>query len=1083
MRCPTCGEPVAAGSDVCRACGVGLREDATESERPAALPAGRVHAPPSPPSQLAAHEPARGMHGAPAPPARQGKITPTASEGSPDSDETRLTDLVPRDGDTALPTMAVGTVTPSLPTPRPLSLRQGTRVRTGSRTGPGASEAPTGPLAVGEPFGPRYQILRLLGVGGMGAVYEAWDAELEMALALKVIRPDVTDDPLVAAEIEHRFKRELILARQVTHPNVVRIHDLGEIDGIKYITMPYIEGRDLASVLAERKTLPVPLALNIARQLAAGLSAAHAAGVVHRDLKPANVMIDREDRVVIMDFGIARSERSRAGARSGPGFAAGASADLGATLVGTTLGTIEFMAPEQARGEEVDHRADVYAFGLILRRMLIGKRFAQGTTDALADLSARMQAEPTRLRAVDANLPEAVERIVSRCLQPKPDDRFNTTAELAAALEALDDNGVPLPASPRLLRSVRFWAAAGVLVAALVGGTWWAASRLVAPSTPETRAPVSVLIADFANDTAEPVFNGLLEPSLSVGIEGASFISAYQRPAALRLARQMKAGDRLDESACRLVAMREGIKVVLVGRIERRGQAYAVSVRGVDPTSGALLLTSRVEAANRDGVLAAAGRLAVSVRSGLGDTRAAEPAETWSAASLEAVSAYLKAQELFAAGQDDEAITYYRQATERDPTFARAYGGWATCATRLGRREEADRLWKTALSKLDQMTDRERYRLLGAYYTLVTRNYDKAIETYETLVREYPADGAGHNNLAVGYFRKLDFKRSLEEGRRLLQIYPTSPLYRTNYALYAMYAGDFETATREAQGLVDRKQASFDTYLPLAIAAVARGDLDGATRAYRLMAASGAPGLSLSAVGLADLALYQGRARDAIDLLRRGIARDREARSEAGVTSKQVVLAEALLLQGNAAAAAAAARLALEGDQTEAVVVPAAQILLAARSEAAVAQLASRLDNQLDRQSRAYGRLLAGQVALGKGRRIEAVEAFREAIKLADVWLARFNLGLAFLQAGYFAEALSEFEACQKRRGEASAVFLNDEPTVRHLAPLDYWIGRSRESLGLLPQAQESYRRFTALRATDSPDPLLRDARRRLGAR
>ncbi len=197
-------------------------------------------------------------------------------------------------------------------------------------------------------FGRRYHLIRSLGEGGMGAVFQAWDEELAVVVAIKVIRPESLKDPAAARDLERRFKRELLLARNVTHKNVVRIHDLGEIDGIKYITMPYIHGGDLARLIANEGRLSVPRALNIARQIAAGLVAAHEAGIVHRDLKPGNILLDEEDRALITDFGIARSV-------TGTG---------GGTMAGTIVGTLEYMAPEQAQGSAVDHRADIYAFGL-----------------------------------------------------------------------------------------------------------------------------------------------------------------------------------------------------------------------------------------------------------------------------------------------------------------------------------------------------------------------------------------------------------------------------------------------------------------------------------------------------------------------------------------------------------------------------------------------------------------------------------------------------------------------------------------------------------------------------------------------
>jgi tetratricopeptide (TPR) repeat protein len=673
--------------------------------------------------------------------------------------------------------------------------------------------------------------------------------------------------------------------------------------------------------------------------------------------------------------------------------------------------------------------------------------------------------------------------MVARCLRPSADERYQTSAELAAELDQLDDRGVPLPRPQKLLKSPKFWVAASMVVGTLVGATWWAAVKLGTPPVEEARPPVSILVSDFVNDTGERVFDGTLEASVGVGLEAAKFVSAYQRPAALRIARQINAGERLDESASRLVAMREGIKIIVSGKIAKKGSRYTLSARGLDPATGKQVFSTQASANGRDAVLGAAGELAADIRSALGETRSVEARENFSSASLDAVAAYIKGQQAIQLGRNAEAIEGFREATERDAGFARAYGGWAIAATRLGRREEADRLWKIALSRLDQISDRERYRLLGAYYTEVTRNYDTAIETYETLVKEYPADGAGHNNLAVGYFRKLDFARALQEGGRSLEIYPNSPLYRTNYALYAMYAGDFDNAAKQAQRLVDEKLATFEAFVPIAMAALARGNKAGAQWAFEAMAATGPPGRSLATVGVADLALAEGRPAEAVAQLRQGILDDQKSENEAGVASKRIVLAEALALQGAMLAALAEVRDALKIDRGPAIAVPAARLLIAGKRDQEAAALGTAFDNQLDRQVRAYGRMIAGLVAASKGRNVEAIEAYREALKLADVWLVRFNLGVAFLEARYYAEALKEFEACQKRRGEASAVFLNDEPTARYVAPIGYWIGRSKEGLGLLPQAQENYRAFVALRAADSPDPLLGDARRRLGGR
>src|SRR5438874_6118605 len=348
------------------------------------------------------------------------------------------------------------------------------------------------PLQPGAPFGARYRILRVLGSGGMGVVYQAWDDALGVAVALKVIRPEVLEDPCAARDVERRFKRELLLARQVTHKNVVRIHDLGEIDGIKYLTMPYVEGRDLATVIRDG-AVPAARALRIARQIAEGLQAAHEAGVVHRDLKPENVMIDADDRALIMDFGISRSMGS------------------GGTMTahGVIVGTLEYMAPEQGRGISADYRSDIYAFGLIVYDMIAGRHRAQSAESPIAEMMSRMMQAPTSLQTIVPAVPDPLADLIRTCVEPEPGNRFQTTNALIAALETIDAEGrARVPAAPRRT-AWRLAIAASVTVLVLafgaVGGDWW--SRRHAPVVATAaRPPLTLLVADFQNGTGDSVF-------------------------------------------------------------------------------------------------------------------------------------------------------------------------------------------------------------------------------------------------------------------------------------------------------------------------------------------------------------------------------------------------------------------------------------------------------------------------------------------------------------------------------------------------------------------------------------------------
>ncbi len=943
---------------------------------------------------------------------------------------------------------------------------------TAARPRPAPAGGGKGPLAHGESFGTRYLILEELGGGGMGVVYKAWDQTLGVVVALKVIRPRVLADVELARDLERRFKRELLLARQVTHKNVVRIHDLGEIDGIKYITMSYVTGSDLRTILRREGKLPVTRALRIARQLASGLKAAHDAGVVHRDLKPANIMVDAEDDPLIMDFGIARSTAGEAGATSkkdaGPSVERSATPEWmgGLTVPGAIVGTLDYMAPEQARGEEVDQRADLYAFGLILYDMLVGPgrhdEIPRGADEGLSDPS---------------QVPDALNRIISRCLEPELESRYRNASELEGDLAELDEKGHRLPWVWRF--SLAQMTLAGILAIAAVVGAFWLARP---PPPPPELAPLSLLVADFENQTGDSVFDGSLEQALAVGMESASFVTSYPRHDALRVASEIAPDRPLDEATARLVSMREDIDVVLSGSIRPDGRGYSIALRAIDPSLEGPILETEASASTRDEVLEVVSSLAARVRKALGDTasedREEAGRETFTAATLEAARSYSLAQDLAMSYQDAEAIEHYQRATEQDQGFGRAYAGWAYSAFRLGRTEESEAAWEKALSLLDRMTEREKYRTLGLYYGTISRNYEKAIESYETLLSLYPADDAGHNNLAMSYFSMRDFGKALQEGRRALEIYPSRLMYRVNCSLFAMYASDFATAESEASRILEDHPDFYDAYLPIAIAALARSDYATARDAYQRLSASGRPGSSLAALGLADLAVYQGRYPEAVAILLESIADEESEESPAFLNAKYVALADAHHGSGVRKLALAAIERALKTGGREDVLVPSVRILVKQGEYSRARELAREMESQLETESRAYAKILEGEIALAEGRLVEALDAFRAARELADPWLARFDLGVLFVQAGRYAEALPELELCEKRKGEASAIFLDDIPTYRYLAPLPYWLGRAQEGLGMREVAAESYERYLALRG-DTEDPLALDARRR----
>jgi tetratricopeptide (TPR) repeat protein len=600
----------------------------------------------------------------------------------------------------------------------------------------------------------------------------------------------------------------------------------------------------------------------------------------------------------------------------------------------------------------------------------------------------------------------------------------------------------------------------------------------------EEIAPLSVLIADFENRTGDDLFNGTLEQALLIGVEGASFITSYDRGEALDLARQLELGETLDAELARLMAVRQDIDLVLDGIVEMKGSGYRIGVTAISAENGEQVADVSGVAKSKTDVLALVGELTGEIREELGDESVAKSgdatSETFTAASLQAAKHYTTAIDHSFAGEHEQAMEYFALAVEEDPNFGRAYSGWALSAFKLGHQEEAEELWEKALSLMNTMTERERYRTLGLYYAAVTRNYEKAVESFASLVEKYPADAAGHNNLAVASFLSLDFDRAKEEGRAILEIYPESRLYRANYALYAMYSSDFEAAEQQARRLVESAPDYGSAYLPLAVSAAAKGDLEAARQAYRQMAEADKSehGASVAALGLADIDIYAGDFDAAIAGLEEALQADLDNDNPAAASIKHLAIGQARLAQGDLDAAVAAADAALDLSSSDSRRVPAALIYVEAGQVAKAQAIVDEMKNELPLQTRAYSAMIQGVIHRADGDLVGSIDRLRQALELADLWLIRFELGRSYLAADLHAEALDEFTIAHDRRGEASAVFLDDTPSYRFLATLPYWTGRAQEGLGMRAAAVENYQALLDRWSGDGSLPS--DARQRL---
>jgi tetratricopeptide (TPR) repeat protein/predicted Ser/Thr protein kinase len=927
-------------------------------------------------------------------------------------------------------------------------------------------------LGLGAVFANRYEIIKTLGEGGMGAVYKAHDRELERDVALKVIKPELANNP----EILQRFKQELILARQVTDRNIIRIFDLGEAGGIKFITMEYIEGQNLHQLLKQQGKLEVAEAVGIMEQVAAGLAAAHREGIIHRDLKPGNIMRDANGRVVVMDFGLART-------LSGDGM----------TQTGAMLGTIEYMSPEQAQGKELKASSDIFTLGLILYELLAGVTPFHHES-AIASLLMRTQQRAIPLADVDKKIPSSLSNIVAKCLEKDSANRYQSAEELDADLRAWQgrSGGKKVSASSMRLRFIRVrelpwmrYAVAGVLLVAIAVGIGWFVARRQQSAKSVPHAPISVLVGDFANHTGDPVLDNTLEPMLGLALEGASFINVYGREDARRLAEKLpNPTNKLDEQTARQVAMSQEINDVITGEIDLRGDQYDITAVALDGVSGKVLARSEVSVANKNEILNSLPKLAVPLRKALGDSTSPseqfnEVSGGFTAASLEAVHQdALGVDEQFA-GKFQEAFDSFQKAAQLDPNFPRAYTGMAAMAQNLGRSGDAVKYMNLAMQHLDNMTDREKLRDRGLYY-LTSGNWQNCVDEYNKLVTAFSADRVGWNNLASCYVQLRDAPKALAAAQHAVQIVPKGVGPRLNLAFISVFAGDFAASENEAQNALAMNPKAAQGYLVLAEAQLGRGQIDKADATYRQLESFGPVATSTATAGLADLSAYQGKYADAVRILSQGATSDVAAKMDDNAARKYAALGNIETIQGNHSVAVSDFEKALAKSQSIQIEFLAARSYVDLGEFAKAQKLATSLSAALSSEAQAYGKIVQGLIGLKRKDTNEAIRLITAANNLLDTWIGHYDLGRAYLEAGAFTEADSEFDTCLKRKGEAIELFMDNVPTYAYFPPVYYDEGRARE--GLKSQGfADFYKTYLGIRGQSTEDPLAADIRHRLG--
>jgi serine/threonine protein kinase/tetratricopeptide (TPR) repeat protein len=622
-------------------------------------------------------------------------------------------------------------------------------------------------LQPGDVLGSRYEIWCVLGEGGMGTVYKALDREVDHLVALKLIRPDKAANSVILA----RFKQELLTARQVTHRNVIRIYDLSEVDGVKFITMELVEGCDLHKLLLDEGKLAPERAVEIMRQVCLALEAAHAVGIIHRDLKPQNIMQDKQGRILVMDFGLARSLESG-----------------GMTQSGALLGTIEYMSPEQAMGGHLDGRSDIFSLGLIFYELLTGKMPYKADT-AMASLLKRNQERAIPAAELDASIPKVLSDIVSKCLERDLSTRYQNAKEILLDLNAWEGKQPtlasvvrPIPVPPREVPWK--WIATGVLALALVIGGWALRGRLAtkpastAPAGPE----VSLAILPFHNGSGDSKLDWLgssLADMLSTDVGQSAHLRTISP-------------DRLQQVLTDLhVTPATAIDPTMVGRIAEFSNADTVvwgqyakfgdQIR-IDGTLQDLKHNRseplKIEAASEKEIPKTVDGLAELIRTKLAvspDVMKELKASSFqpSSKSLPALREYNQGSQLLRDGKNIEAAKMFRAATQDDPQFALAYTRLAETDSALGYDVDAEKFSRKAIDLSQNLPAQEKYRI-AAGHARIMKEYPTAIASYENLAKAAPGDSDVQYTLGTLYEDTGAYQKAREHYSNVLKADPQS---------------------------------------------------------------------------------------------------------------------------------------------------------------------------------------------------------------------------------------------------------------------------------------------------------------------